>query len=123
MQKINSNYRSSLLLLFEELKLKGLIKSKVDLSRKLNVSPSLITEWTKGRAKISIEKLVEISRLFNVKICFVNGNISYDFLDITESLSPNMQSSINYLKNLANSNPKDLENFLNSLQNLIKTNI
>lgn len=120
MQNLNSKYRSSLLLLFDDLKKKNLIKNNVDLAKKLNVSPSLITEWTKGRAKISIEKLIEISTLFNVKICVVNGNISYDFLDETESISPSIQNSINYLKNLANSNHKDLEKFLDSLQNLIK---
>lgn len=54
-------------MLFKEL-LKEKSISQKELANKLNVSPQLITSWTKGRCQPQLDKLTNLSEILQVSI-------------------------------------------------------
>ena len=69
--------------LFQSLKEMKLIKNYSDLSKKLGVSKSLVSSWLSGRSSIPIDKLLQISEIFNVQIIFKNGTFTFSFTALT----------------------------------------
>jgi len=113
--KNNINFLSSLNNLFYELKKRNLVKSYNELSKKLDVSSSLISSWLVGRSQIPLVKFLEISKLFNVDIIFKNGTFSFSFFDESEKISSDIQKYIDHIIELSKKHPDQIESLLSSL--------
>ncbi len=75
--QIDSGIGIRLLTLYDQLKNTGKIKSQKEFAEKIGVLPSHITELKKGRSKISIKKLQQITgELSKYKEWIITGNNS-----------------------------------------------
>ena len=49
--------------------------SQVDIAKKLNMSKMAISHWEKGNSEPSIEQLKILSRIFDVSVDYLIGNV------------------------------------------------
>ncbi len=108
--------------LINELSDRGLVKNKSDLAAKLGISKSYISDLLSGRLTLTLDRMIKITELFNVKLIVFNGTTDFVFTEDSEKLDPLFQDSINYLKHLAHTKPDKTTQFVTSLKDLLKDN-
>ena len=106
--------------LINELIDRGFVLNYSDFAERIKIPRSAISDIISGRLRLSLDKIISISKHFNVKFSIINGVLDYHIIDENEKIDPLFQESINYLKHFAQNYPEKTTKFVKSLTDLLK---